>query len=234
MALPATVSYVTFMKVESSSYLKIRLDILYSVYIVFAVAIIVRYLWAIVCIVRGEASEEPDGTTARLRTMNPTSPLFLALVAIVGLSLIGLPIGYAMIGGSILWLFLSGIDMGTAAEQLLNGMMASQLLLAIPLFILAASFMSTGSILDRLLQLLQRDRRALPRRLGAGQRPAGHRPREHVGFRARRRGGLGQADADDDDARTASIRPRSPRRLPACRRSSDRSSRPRSRWCSLR
>jgi len=83
--------------------------------------------------------------------MNPTSPLFLSLVAMVGLSLVGLPIGFAMIGGSILWLFLSGIDMGTAAEQLLNGMMASQLLLAIPLFILAASFMSTGSILDRLL-----------------------------------------------------------------------------------
>src|SRR6187397_3093829 len=43
MALPATIKYVTFMKVESSSYLKIRLDILYSVYVVFAVAVIVRY-----------------------------------------------------------------------------------------------------------------------------------------------------------------------------------------------
>jgi len=80
-----------------------------------------------------------------------TSPFSLALVAIVGLSLIGLPVAYAMIGGSILWLFLSGLDMGTAAEQLLNGMMASQLLLAIPLFILAAEFMNTGSIMDRLL-----------------------------------------------------------------------------------
>lgn len=47
MSLPATVKYVSFMKVESSSYLKIRLDILYSVYVVFAVAIIVRYLWAL-------------------------------------------------------------------------------------------------------------------------------------------------------------------------------------------
>jgi len=79
------------------------------------------------------------------------SPFPLALIAIVGLSLIGLPVAYAMIGGSILWLFLSGLDMGTAAEQLLNGMMASQLLLAIPLFILAAEFMNTGSIMDRLL-----------------------------------------------------------------------------------
>jgi C4-dicarboxylate transporter DctM subunit len=83
--------------------------------------------------------------------VNLTSPFSLALFAIVGLSLIGLPVAYAMIGGSILWLFLSGLDMGPAAEQLLNGMMASQLLLAIPLFILAAEFMNTGSIMERLL-----------------------------------------------------------------------------------
>ena len=57
-----------------------------------------------------------------------------------------------MIGGSILYLFVAGLDMGTAAEQLLNGMMGSQLLLAIPLFILAAEFMNTGSIMDRLLR----------------------------------------------------------------------------------
>jgi C4-dicarboxylate transporter, DctQ subunit len=62
MALPATVKYVAFMKVESSSYLKIRLDVLYSVYVVFAVGLIVRYLWAIVAIVRGEAPEEIDVT----------------------------------------------------------------------------------------------------------------------------------------------------------------------------
>jgi len=83
--------------------------------------------------------------------VNPTSPFSLALVAIVGLSLAGLPVAYSMIGGSILYLFLAGLDMGTAAEQMLNGMMASQLLLAIPLFILAAEFMNTGSIMDRLL-----------------------------------------------------------------------------------
>jgi TRAP-type C4-dicarboxylate transport system permease small subunit len=64
MALPATIKYVAFMKVESSSYLKIRLDILYSVYIVFAVAVIVRYVWAIVALLRGEAPEETDITKA--------------------------------------------------------------------------------------------------------------------------------------------------------------------------
>ena len=64
MALPATIKYVAFMKVESSSYLKIRLDILYSIYVVFAVAVIVRYGWAIVSLLRGDAPEEVDITKA--------------------------------------------------------------------------------------------------------------------------------------------------------------------------
>jgi C4-dicarboxylate transporter, DctM subunit len=84
--------------------------------------------------------------------MTLTSPFALALAAIIVLSLIGAPIGYAMIGGSVLYLYLKGMDMGTAAEQLLNGTYSSFLLLAIPLFILAATFMSSGSILDRLLR----------------------------------------------------------------------------------
>jgi C4-dicarboxylate transporter, DctM subunit len=84
--------------------------------------------------------------------MTATSPFSLALLAIIALSLLGLPIGHAMIGGTVLYLYLAGLDMGTAAEQLLNGMYNSFLLLAIPLFILAAEFMNSGSIMDRLLR----------------------------------------------------------------------------------
>jgi C4-dicarboxylate transporter DctQ subunit len=43
IALPAVISYVTFLKVERSAYLGIRLDYLYSIYVVFSVAVIVRY-----------------------------------------------------------------------------------------------------------------------------------------------------------------------------------------------
>jgi tripartite ATP-independent transporter DctM subunit len=57
-----------------------------------------------------------------------------------------------MIAGSILYLYAKGLDLGTAAEQLLNGMFSSYVLLAIPLFILAAEFMNSGSIMDRLLR----------------------------------------------------------------------------------
>ena len=62
MSLPATIKYVTFMKVESTSYLKIRLDILYSVYLVFAAAVIVRYAWLAWRALRGDLAEEVDVT----------------------------------------------------------------------------------------------------------------------------------------------------------------------------
>jgi C4-dicarboxylate transporter, DctM subunit len=84
--------------------------------------------------------------------LNLTSPFSLTIMAIVGLTLFGLPIGHAMIGGSILYFFLAGIDVGTAAEQLSNGMYSSFVLLAIPLFMLAAEFMTTGSITERLVR----------------------------------------------------------------------------------
>ena len=83
--------------------------------------------------------------------MNFTSPFAWALYAILALSLLGVPVGHAMIAGSVLYLYLKGMDVGAAAEQLLNGTYQSFLLLAIPLFILAATIMSNGSILDRLL-----------------------------------------------------------------------------------
>jgi C4-dicarboxylate transporter DctM subunit len=84
--------------------------------------------------------------------VNFTSPFAWSIYSILALTMLGLPIGHAMIGGSILYLYLAGLDMGTAAEQLLNGMFTSYLLLAIPLFVLAAEFMNTGSIMDRLLR----------------------------------------------------------------------------------
>src|SRR5207248_1033393 len=58
VSLPAVFDYVTFMKVEKTAYLKIRFDLLYSIYIVFAVAVICRYLWLGWQALRGVAPEE--------------------------------------------------------------------------------------------------------------------------------------------------------------------------------
>ena len=59
-SLPASWKYVTFMKVEKSSYLKIRMDWLFSIYLVFLVAILVRYLWILWHLSRGREPEEAD------------------------------------------------------------------------------------------------------------------------------------------------------------------------------
>ena len=61
-SLPASYAYVSFMKVESSSYLKIRMDWLYSIYLIFLVAIIVRYLWLLWQLLRGRDPEAADAT----------------------------------------------------------------------------------------------------------------------------------------------------------------------------
>lgn len=84
--------------------------------------------------------------------MSLTDPFTLCLISIIGLSLLGLPIGHAMIAGSIVYLYMAGLDMGTAAEQLLNGMYTSYILLAVPLFILSAEIMNSGSMTERLLR----------------------------------------------------------------------------------
>jgi tripartite ATP-independent transporter DctM subunit len=84
--------------------------------------------------------------------MTLASPFSIALVAITALAFLGLPIGHAMIAGSILYLALAGLDMGTAAEQFLNGMYANYVMLAVPLFVLAAELMNIGSMTERLLR----------------------------------------------------------------------------------
>ena len=128
--------------------------------------------------------------------MNVSNAFAIAVMAILVLSMLGLPVGHAMIGGSVLYLLLAGLDLGTAAEQLLNGMYSSFLLLAIPLFILAAEFMNSGAIMERLLTLLQRAGRALPRRHGARQRRAERDLLRHVRLRPGRCRELGQDHAD--------------------------------------
>jgi tripartite ATP-independent transporter DctM subunit len=67
------------------------------------------------------------------------------------LGAIGMPIAIAAFAASIGYMFISGQDVGLVAEQALNGLFNSYVLLAVPLFILAANFMNAGTISDRLL-----------------------------------------------------------------------------------
>ncbi len=62
ISFPAVFDYVAFMRVESTAYLKIRFDWLFSIYLVFVVAVIVRYLWLAWQAAFGRAPQEFDPT----------------------------------------------------------------------------------------------------------------------------------------------------------------------------
>ncbi len=65
LSFPAVVDYVTFMKVEKSSYLNIRMDWLYSIYILFVIGILARYIWLSWRVLRGRDRDAFDPTKAR-------------------------------------------------------------------------------------------------------------------------------------------------------------------------
>jgi tripartite ATP-independent transporter DctM subunit len=76
----------------------------------------------------------------------------LCLVAIFGLAALGAPIAHAIIVGAIAFLAVNGQDLALAAEQIIQGLYESFVLLAVPLFIVAANIMNAGTVSDRLLQ----------------------------------------------------------------------------------
>ncbi|CTQ60784.1 MAG: TRAP transporter large permease [Roseibium album] len=65
---------------------------------------------------------------------------------------LGAPIAYAILVSSLVYLFAAGQDIGLAGKVLMDGLYSSFVLLAVPLFIVAANIMNAGTISDRLLQ----------------------------------------------------------------------------------
>lgn len=57
ISLPAVWDFVTFMKIQDTSYLDIRYDYVYSIYIAFAVATLARYAWLLWQTLRGRDGE---------------------------------------------------------------------------------------------------------------------------------------------------------------------------------
>jgi len=74
------------------------------------------------------------------------------VVALFFLAAIGAPLALSMIVSAIVYLAVKGQDLGLAAEQIIQGLYDSFLILAVPLFIVAANIMNAGTISDRLLQ----------------------------------------------------------------------------------
>ncbi len=64
---------------------------------------------------------------------------------------IGVPIAYAIIVASMAYVAAAGQSIGIVGKTLVDGIYQSFLLLAVPLFIVAANIMNAGTISDRLL-----------------------------------------------------------------------------------
>ncbi len=77
--------------------------------------------------------------------------LALCLITLFGLAGIGTPIGYSIMLASLVYLGMNGMDLALTGEKILQGLYKSFILLAVPLFIVAANIMNAGTISDRLL-----------------------------------------------------------------------------------
>jgi tripartite ATP-independent transporter DctM subunit len=77
-----------------------------------------------------------------------------SLLALGGVLLAGMlmrmPIGFSMIASGIAYLVVKQQDLGLAAEQVCNGLYNSYVLLAVPMFVLAANVMNAGTVSERL------------------------------------------------------------------------------------
>jgi tripartite ATP-independent transporter DctM subunit len=82
------------------------------------------------------------------------SAAFVLMIAVfVGIALLRGPVGLAMIAGGIAYLGATGRDMGLVAEQILNSLFGSFVLIAVPMFIFAANVMNAGSLSERIYGL---------------------------------------------------------------------------------
>lgn len=77
--------------------------------------------------------------------------ILACIAALFFLAGIGTPIGYSIILAALVYLGLGGMDLALAGEKIMQGLYRSFVLLAVPLFIVAANIMNAGTISDRLL-----------------------------------------------------------------------------------
>ncbi|MCC0035304.1 MAG: TRAP transporter large permease [Hoeflea sp.] len=81
-----------------------------------------------------------------------TIPFALCLLTLFFLAGIGLPVAYSILISAFVYLGVNGQGIGIAGKVLMDGLYQSFILLAVPLFIVAANIMNAGTISERLLQ----------------------------------------------------------------------------------
>jgi len=81
-----------------------------------------------------------------------SNAFMLALFVLAFMAAIGAPIALSMVVSAVAYLLIAGQDLSLASEQFIQAVYDSTLLLAVPLFIVAANIMNVGAISDRLLE----------------------------------------------------------------------------------
>jgi tripartite ATP-independent transporter DctM subunit len=79
-----------------------------------------------------------------------SSALWALVGTFVTLALLRTPIAYAMFAAGAVYLFASGQDVGLMLDQTMNTLTSLYVLLAVPMFILAANVMNAATISERL------------------------------------------------------------------------------------
>ncbi len=80
-----------------------------------------------------------------------STELIICVGSLFFLAGIGVPVAYSILIASMAYLWANGQSIGLVGKNLADGIYQSFLLLAVPLFIVAANIMNAGTISDRLL-----------------------------------------------------------------------------------
>jgi len=83
-------------------------------------------------------------------------PAFIVmLVVLIGQTLVGFPVGVAMIVSAFAYVLVAHMDIGFVTSQVITGLYSNFLALAVPLFIFAAKVMNSGTVTDRMLRFIR-------------------------------------------------------------------------------
>ncbi len=78
--------------------------------------------------------------------------MYVLIFVVLGACFLGLPLGYAFIAGSVIYLLMVGADPGSVAIVIGSSFQLSYALLAVPIFIFTAQVMNTSTISARIFE----------------------------------------------------------------------------------
>lgn len=77
--------------------------------------------------------------------------LVVLLVVFIGVAVLGIPMGIAMLTAGFAYMLVKGQDVGLVVDQSMNGLYGNYLLLSVPMFIFVAQLMNGSGVTEKLL-----------------------------------------------------------------------------------